>query len=575
MKKYFALIFICLIILASTAASSFCAPCNPALIPAEADFAIQISFCETHKKTLNQIVTKIFDDKNAGREVPDLIDIFGDEFGKFFLKASFETILKDLEIVTFFGYPANEKTDSPKAILFTFKNEERSKMLFELRKDLLEGLLYDELKSGEIKLGEEKFGEIQCTTAKIKNVKTGTAFLSYKNHVGILHSAGQDEIFKKLSDSIAKAVQKYEKNEANPAFAKEMMHFSKDNNLFATFKIGNLETSDSSDVSIIKSISAAAKIEEDFSKVSFDSLISMLNLEKEKWPSEYKVIEALKLILSGGAKKINAIASLPEDVSYLIDFSLNFNEKFLAITDVFVFRGILLTATGIDYKDDFLSWFDGEIFSGLGKLDFNVREAFEKKQLDAPEAYIGFKSKDTSLAAKFIDKLLKCFEDNAMALKIETATISGIKAQCLKISLPYVKNLEICLGQAGDYCIVTSNKKAFEKFAASSSKKAPTLAMVNHFKNYANFSEGAFFNFYINYQSLLETINKIGEVKPEYNFFSCLTLDSYSAGIKIADNDLLANAILVINKKKFDEFVSSVNVKKIKELFKMLEKLSE
>jgi len=97
MKKYFALIFICLIILASTAASSFCAPCNPALIPAEADFAIQISFCETHKKTLNQIVTKIFDDKNAGREVPDLIDIFGDEFGKFFLKASFETILKDLK----------------------------------------------------------------------------------------------------------------------------------------------------------------------------------------------------------------------------------------------------------------------------------------------------------------------------------------------------------------------------------------------------------------------------------------------------------------------------------------------
>ena len=291
-----------------------------------------------------------------------------------------------------------------------------------------------------------------------------------------------------------------------------------------------------------------------------------------------KIMGALRLIFRPLKGAVSAADYLSEDISMLAEFNLNFNDEFLALTDIFVFRGILLTATGIDYKDDFLSWFDGNVFFALGGFSaFDMSAAAGGKKQEIPEAYAGLKSKNAALADKCIEKLALFISDYVTPLAIEDFNIGGIKARTVKVKgTPDYNDFEIAFGQAGGYYLIASSVEAFKKQAARGEGKPASkkLSATAHFATVSGLAEGRFFNLYVDYRAVRAAFEKTIKARPEFELIVSLPLDFYSSGSAMAENgDIDSRAILTLDKDRINLMTSKFNVKNLVMYFDMLDKL--
>lgn len=606
MKKIECFIFIVFLLfimgpgaaLAGTSETEVKAAAAACLMDETADISCQLNLSAEHKKLLNSMAAGLIGDPYLITAAPELKGIADNSLIRFFVKTAFESILNDISLVSL-SYSVNggkkmDKNgvnDSAALLIFTFGGVETADKIFETKKDLLEMIYYEKDGTSEIKVVEDdRASGYDVVYAEIDSKIRGLALVKFDRHLVLLHSgAPSPEKFSAMAQKASGLVFRYCKNEKSAKFDFDgaLRGFDKGNNLIFNADPGNFDIEETAAAELIKGIFIGAKLNGDLSALGVDSLVQFdkkaglkSSVGKADAPEDIdgKIISALRLIFRPLKGAVSAADHLSEDISMLVEFNLNFNDEFLALTDIFVFRGILLTATGIDYKDDFLSWFDGNLFFALGGPSaFELIAAAGGKKSEIPEAYAGFKSKNAALADKCIEKLVRFISDYLTPLAVEEAGIAGIKAKTAKVKgTPDFNDFEIAFGQAGDYYIIASSVEAFKKQAALAKSKtaAKRLSAAAHFANASGLGESRFFNLYIDYRAVRAAFEKMIKARPEFELLVSLPLDFYSSGAAMAENgDIVARAFFTLDKDRINITASKFNVKNMARYFDMFDKL--
>ena len=568
------------------------------LMDETADISCQLNLSNAHKKLLNSMAAGLIGDPYLITSVPELKGIADNSLVKFFVKTAFESVLTDISLVSF-SYSINggkieDKkggNDRSAILIFTFGSAETADKIFETKKDLLDMIYYEQGRTSEIKVVEDGRGRgDDVVYAEIEGKICGLALVKFDRHLVFLYrDMPSAEKFSAMSQKVSGLVFRYSKNEKNAKFDFDgvLRGFDKADNLIFKADTGNFDIEETAAAELIKGFFIGAKLSDDLSALGVDSCVQFSKkaglksaVEKAGAPEDIKgkTMDALRLIFRPLKGAVSASDYLSEDISLLAEFNLNFNDEFLALTDIFVFRGILLTATGIDYKDDFLSWFDGNVFFALsGPSAFDMSAAAGGKKAEIPEAYAGIKSKNAALADKCIEKLAQFISDYVTPLAVEEVNIGGIKARTAKVKgTPDYNDFEIAFGQAGDYYIIASSAAAFKKQAARAENKpaAKKLSATAHFATASGLAEGRFFNLYIDYRSVRAAFEKMIKARPEFELIVSLPLDFYSSGSAMAENgDINSRAILTLDKDRINLAASKFNAKNMARYFEMLDKL--
>ena len=568
------------------------------LLDETADISCQLNLSNAHKKLLNSMAAGLIGDPYLITSVPELKGIADNSLVKFFVKTAFESVLTDISLVSF-SYSINggkieDKkggNDRSAILIFTFGSAETADKIFETKKDLLDMIYYEQGRTSEIKVVEDGRGRgDDVVYAEIEGKICGLALVKFDRHLVFLYrDMPSAEKFSAMSQKVSGLVFRYSKNEKNAKFDFDgvLRGFDKADNLIFKADTGNFDIEETAAAELIKGFFIGAKLSDDLSALGVDSCVQFSKKaglksagEKVGAPEDIngKTMGALRLIFRPLKGAVSAADYLSEDISLLAEFNLNFNDEFLALTDIFVFRGILLTATGIDYKDDFLSWFDGNIFFALGGPSaFDMSAAAGGKKAEIPEAYAGIKSKNAALADKCIEKLAQFISDYVTPLAVEEVNIGGIKARTAKVKgTPDYNDFEIAFGQAGDYYLIASSAAAFKKQAARAENKSATkkLSATAHFAAASGLAEGRFFNLYIDYRSVRAAFEKMIKARPEFELIVSLPLDFYSSGSAMAENgDINSRAILTLDKDRINLAASKFNAKNMARYFEMLDKL--
>jgi hypothetical protein len=568
------------------------------LMDETADISCQLNLSNAHKKLLNSMAAGLIGDPYLITAAPELKGIADNSLLRFFVKTAFESILGDISLISFScsvnGGKKEDKNgvnDASALLIFTFGGVETAEKIFETKKDLLEMIYYEQDRTSEIKIVEDdRRSGYDVAYAEIEGKIRGLALVKFDRHLVLLYrGAPSPEKFSAMAQKSADLVFRYSKNEKNAKFDFDgaLRGFDKGNNLIFKADLGNFDIEETAAAELIKGFFIGAKLNDDLSALGVDSRVQfnkktgLKSAEgKAGAPEDIdgKIISALRLIFRPLKGSVSAADHLSEDISLLAEFNLNFNDDFLALTDIFVFRGILLTATGIDYKDDFLSWFDGNVFFALGGPSaFDISAAAGGKKAEIPEAYAGLKSKNSVLADKCIEKLGRFISDYLTPLEFEDAGIRGIKARTAKVkATPDYNDFEIAFGQAGDYYLIASSVEAFKKQAALAKSKtaAKKLSATPHFAASSGSAEGRFFNLYVDYRSVRAAFEKMIKARPEFELIVSLPLDFYSSGAAMAENgDIGARALLTLDKDRINLMASKFNAKNLVRYFDMLDKL--
>ncbi|HBC74089.1 MAG: hypothetical protein A2008_07270 [Candidatus Wallbacteria bacterium GWC2_49_35] len=568
------------------------------LLDETADISCQLNLSNAHKKLLNAMAAGLIGDPYLITAAPELKGIADNSLIRFFVKTAFESILTDISLVSF-SYSVNggnkeDKNglnDASALLVFTFGGVETADKIFETKKDLLEMIYFEQGRTSEIKVIEDdRSSGYDVSYAEIEGKICGLALVKFDRHLVLLYrGVPSPEKFSAMAQKASALVFRYSKNEKSAKFDfdKMLRGFDKANNLIFNVDLGNFDIEETSAAELIKGFFIGAKLKDDLSSLGVDSCVQFNKKAGLKSAGgkagapeniNVKTMGALRLIFRPLKGAVSAADYLSEDISLLAEFNLNFNDEFLALTDIFVFRGILLTATGIDYKDDFLSWFDGNVFFALGGFSaFDMSAAAGGKKQEIPEAYVGLKSKNAALADKCIEKLALFISDYVTPLAIEDFNIGGIKARTVKVKgTPDYNDFEIAFGQAGGYYLIASSVEAFKKQAARGEGKPASkkLSATAHFATASGLAEGRFFNLYVDYRAVRAAFEKTIKARPEFELIVSLPLDFYSSGSAMAENgDIDSRAILTLDKDRINLMTSKFNVKNLVMYFDMLDKL--
>ena len=592
------------------------------LIDNNSDICFQLLLTNGQKKMLSALSKRIIDDRFFIESAAGLKELFENSIIRFFLKTAFESLLKDLLAVSFshsviedhdkgkgISKGKNDTAEYVSSLIFTFSGPDISAQIYETRADLFEMLYCNGQSSIEVKIIEEEKDGAKTAYALIDGKAASLAIFIMKDHIAFLYSPRcRPKDFSQMSEITAASIKKYDFSAKSDRFNYDnnLKDFKKDNNFVLSADLTNLAIEDTAAAELIKSVFIGAKLEDDYSTISFDSYIEFCDAgrsifsdskgsfaAKASSGAERKTLNALKLLFKPLKNASSAMDYLPAEAVFLTEFNLNFNDEFLAITDVFVFRGLLLTAAGIDYKDDFLSWFDGGLFIGAGKLNIGAEALINKKPVKMPEIYIGFKLKtpdlkdnngdkpEVSPADKLAGKIIELISDNFSPVKAELISAGPLQARRVEVpASPYFTTGEIVFGNAGGYYLITSSKAAFEKIARAADKKPGSavkkLSEVIDSKKLALPATGRFFNLYINYRSLRAVLDKFIEFYPSLKAAAVLPIDYYLSAAMMADNgDIKSGALIAVDKDLFYSILNKINISGVIEYLGVIDDLAK
>lgn len=575
-KKIIAIL--CFIIISSfPAAASAASQQQLALIDDNSGISFQIRLSAAHKKLLNDIAAKLLKDPDLIKSVPEFKSVLESAMVEFFFKTAFEAVLKDLSLISF-SY-SSEGVDREKyssKLIFTFDNPETPLKIYSTNKDI-----FDIIYSGscEIKVAEENPSGFKIATATLGGKAADTAIMTKGSHIAVLFSgAPSSEKHIELAKTADNLISRYDKKEKSARYDYEssLKDFSENGNFFFNAEFKKLSPEDTAAAELFEEIFIGAKLEDDFSALDINSFLRHAKAASanNSSPARKAFEAALSLLKAVRPPSPSFSSLLPEDISLMIGFNLNFSDEFLAITDVFVFRGLLLTATGIDYKDDILSWFDGGASYALGKINIDPEALSGRQKMEFPEMYLGLKSKNSELAQKFIEKISRVIEENIAGIKISEVKSGEAKASKIKISAPLFKEFDIIFGLRGDYLLITSSMDAFKSFTAGEKNAAKRLDQAAYFKTGGAPLDGHFFTFYLNCPAAFSALDKFLKTKPELKFITAFPSVSYSSSASFTgEGDIKTRSRVSIDVEKFGLIMAKFSVAKITEYFNMLDKL--
>ena len=575
-KKIIAIL--CFIIISSVQAPAHAgAPQQLSLIDDNSNVSFQIRLSAAHKKLLNDMAAKLLKDPDLIKSVPEFKSVLESSMVEFFFKTAFEAVLKDLSLISF-SYAAESagSQEYSSKLIFTFENSETPLKIYNTNKDIFD-IIYSG--SSEIKVSEENPAGFKIATAALGGKAAETAIMAKDNHLAVLFSnAPSREKHIAAAGAAEKLVSRYAKKEKSLKYGGEglLKDFNEDAGFFFNADLKNFASEDTAAAELFKEIFIGAKLEDDFSVLDISSLLRSVKAAPGAGRgTARKTFEAALSLLKAVRPPSPSFASLlPEDISLMIGFNLNFSDEFLAITDVFVFRGLLLTATGIDYKDDMLSWFDGGASYALGKINIGPEAFSGGAKIEIPQMYLGLKSKNQAAAEKFIEKISRIIEENITGIKVSQVKSDGVKASKIKISAPLFNEFDIIFGLRGDYLLITTSMDAFKNVAAAEKNAAKRLDQSAYFKSGGAPLEGHFFSLYINGKAAFSAFDNFLKIKPELKLITAFPMASYSSSAAFTgEGDIKTRARISIDAEKFSLIMSKFSVANIVKYFNMLDKL--
>ncbi len=638
------------------------------------DIAFQLRPSDFHKKIIDDSLRHIIDDKYLIGDDCGFKEIFGNSLVRFFLKTSFTAVVKEIMSISFL-YSAGEnfisiidpasKKSLPEnylaVVIFSFSSNDMARQLYEIRKDLFDALFYDAGgDSTAVTLETEEAGIIISYPA-VKNKISGPAIFVDNAHLVFIYDSMYSEAVyiktaKKIHDLInGVQTDKNSSGNSNLSASRDKTFKIADNKIFEAadfiFKAGerNFNDENGAAMDLIKDIFITGGLKDDLSTLNFNLKIK-LNSENISLPEKKcfiktdkiqpadltnsyktetvyekeimkKTITALRFLFSPLENSFSAADRLPQSVLLLMEFNFNFNSDFLSIIDVFVFRGIFLTVSGIDYVNDFLSWFAGGLFIALDKTDIDISALFMKRPLKFPEFVIGFKMKKNTTVKKdvkaglsaeefaggFFVKLIDFIsEDTETTIDINSFDTCGVKL--MRAVFPagdFFTGCEVVFGPAGDYYLAASSLKTFERYSASlktiktgnnnsndihinnisggnicdnTSNKDYDKSYDNYKAAAGNFSRtlssllnykncvsggmpGHFFCMYFNYDLIADQMIKYQKLEPIFKIAAAFPLAGYSLCAAIEPENIINfKCIFSINKKKLDVIVHNFNL---------------
>lgn len=598
MRKFAYSFFVIFAIFASVFAVALTLPASAAAEKSGTppDIRAQLRISPAHKKVINSMFSGVIDDPYLVTAVPELKEVVDNSLVRFFAKTSFEAILKDVSMISFFysanggkkeaAGPGNERSA---AAIFTFGGPETPERIYSTRKDLLEMFNYEKDSTREIKIVEDgrRSGYDFVYAEAGGNVLSPALMLSGRHIAALYCPKPSAEKFGELAARAAAFIMEHFSGEKDPqsVCGEIPAGFAKDCDVLVASSFANFAVEDTAAAALLEGAVIGAKLADDMSSLWIDSFLRFRDgapgggaAEKSGAAEsvDAKTVRALKLLFRPLSSAHSAADYLFAGVAAFVEFNLNFNEDFLALTDIFVFRGILLTATGVDYKEDFLSWFDGNIFFALCGSDLDFAGAVkDKKAAEVPAACVGFRSKNAALAEKFGAKLAALIGEYVPQAKVEEFKIDGMAAHGVRIDAsPYFKEFEAVFGAAGDYYLLASSKEVFKKQAAAAKMPKNALSAAPGFKAAAGSNEGRFFNFYIDYRPVRAALEKLVKTKPELELIAKLPLEFYLSGAAMAaSGGIESRAVFSLDRERLALALSKFSAASLARYFDMLDRL--
>jgi len=409
-------------------------------------------------------------------------------------------------------------------VIFSFASHEMARQLYETKKDSFDAFFYDAGGDSTAIILETKEAEIIISYPAVKNkISFPAVFVDNVHLVFIYNSIPSEAVYIKTAKKIHDLINGFQADKTLSGNLNSSSNISgdktfkiTDNKAFETadfiFKAGERNFNDKSCslAGLIKNVFITGGLKDDLSTLNFNLKIE-LNSENITLPEKKglikndkvraedlvysykaeiahekeimkKTIAALRFLFRPLENSFFVADRLPQSVLLLMEFNFNFNSDFLSIIDVFVFRGIFLTISGIDYVNDFLSWFAGGLFIALDINDIDINILLMKGPLKIPEFAVGFKMKKITevkkgakaglpaeeSAAEFFVKFLDFISENTeTTIDLNFFDTGGVKL--MRAAFPagdFFTGCEAIFGPAGDYYLAASSLKNFERYSA-------------------------------------------------------------------------------------------------------------
>ncbi len=285
----------------------------------------------------------------------------------------------------------------------------------------------------------------------------------------------------------------------------------------------------------------------DLSKATFNS---SLFFKEPKDTVAAELFKLINVITSNPKGEGVAASSLPADILGFMDVKLNLGDEFWALPLASKYKKTPFMNM-MNLNDDVLSWFDGSIFIAIGEYSLNF-VALKEMKFQTPEIYIGLGSHNEEKAFKFLDKTRLLISNfTSIDMKIKDETLENKIVTVYEVPEAPLKNLEICAATFGNQVIITSDRQAFQKFAGAKTKKETSLA-AGDYSEVADYFNNSFFSIYSRASKIVDILNMIALIKPEFSAakdFTFLKQSAFSVGFK--NGELSISSVFSIDIKKF------------------------
>ncbi len=291
----------------------------------------------------------------------------------------------------------------------------------------------------------------------------------------------------------------------------------------------------------------AVSLESDLSKAAFTSSLFF------KEPKDTTAAELFRLLSVAAAPpkgEDQTAASLPGDILSFLGIKLNLGDEFWASPLVSAHKKVAFMNM-MNLNDDILSWFDGSIFLAIGEYNIDF-ETLREMKFKTPEIYLGLGSRNEEKAFKFLDKARLLISNfTSIDMKVKDETLENKIITVYEVPDAPLKNLAVCTAALGGQVIITSNRQAFQKFSLARSKKETSLSAGDYAEVSGEF-KNSFFNLYSRASKIVDVLNMIALIKPEFSAakdFTFLKQSAFAAGFK--NGELSVSSVISIDIKKF------------------------
>lgn len=306
------------------------------------------------------------------------------------------------------------------------------------------------------------------------------------------------------------------------------------------YKQGAVENNRQEMSDLVTSVAAAGKIDDQISRIVTDWAVALGDLKDKEAASN---IGFIKTLLSAEKSENHAAAAVPADASAMLSLKLNMGKDFMATTQMTGAKPVIAMMSGIAFEEDILSWFTGDLFFAFGGT--------------VSEFFVGLRCKNKEAADKFFTKFRGILKTAQAAFEFKEETAGQAKVFCAPIANtpPFLKDLVVTVGHAGDYFAICSSKQAFEKLAAAGTKKESSLAGSPDAAN-AIFSPSAFMTFFINYDRFMKLAGdfneKVGSEFKGHNYNEFIK--SFCASAEFSAKEISGSSISVVVPEKAGEW---------------------